>query len=425
MKHEFDLSLYLVTDRPLSQGRDMEWIVEEAVSGGATIVQLREKECSTGEFVQLAQNLKKCLSQYGIPLIINDRIDVALAIDADGVHIGQSDMPYSMARRLLGKDKIIGLSVETLDEVRAAEALDVDYIAISPVYSTNTKTDTSRPFMLSGLEKAMRLTTHRVVAIGGMNSDTIAPVMKRGIEGVAVVSAIVSARSPKMAAAELCKIVNDNRATWSSVAWNAVSERFEAMASHPFNVEMAAGTLSAERFTGYLQQDIIYIANYAREMELLAGMMPDAEMRTLFATLASEGMESEKALHRVLSERLGGISQVRASEVTERYMAYTRKYIESGNVALALAAVLPCLWVYNELGKVLQGCCTKHDNPYYEWIETYSSPQMSNFVEKAVAMADSLAASATAAERAAMLRVFAGAVQLELEFFDYGYNGGL
>ena len=213
MKPTFDLSLYLVTDRPLAQGRDINWIVREAVAGGVTMVQLREKECSTAEFVALARELKMVLQPLGIPLVINDRIDVALAVDADGVHIGQSDMPYEIVRALLGKDKIVGLSVETVEEVIAANALDVDYIGISPVYATPTKTDTLTPFGLEGIEEVMRLSRHRCVAIGGMNRDTIGEVIARGVEGVAVVSAIVAAESPREASAELAKIIRDKQDT--------------------------------------------------------------------------------------------------------------------------------------------------------------------------------------------------------------------
>lgn len=211
MKIPFDLSFYLVTDRPLSGGRDMAWIVREAAAGGVTMVQLREKECSTAEFIALARELKRALSPLGIPLIINDRVDVALAVDADGVHIGQSDMPYDVTRRLLGPDKIIGLSVETMEEVIAANALDVDYIGISPVYATPTKTDTLAPFGLKGIEEVMRLSRHRCVAIGGMNCDTIGEVIARGVEGVAVVSAIVAADSPREASEELAAIIRRNR----------------------------------------------------------------------------------------------------------------------------------------------------------------------------------------------------------------------
>ena len=207
----FDLSLYLVTDRPLSGGRDMAWIVREAAAGGVTMVQLREKDCSTSEFIALARELKAALQPFGIPLIINDRVDVALAVDADGVHIGQSDMPYETARALLGRDKIIGLSVETMDEVIAANALDVDYIGISPVYATPTKTDTLTPFGLEGVDEVMRLSRHRCVAIGGMNRDTIGEVIAHGVEGVAVVSAIVAAASPREASAELAAIIEKKR----------------------------------------------------------------------------------------------------------------------------------------------------------------------------------------------------------------------
>ena len=196
------LRLYLVTDRPLCLGRELEWIVSEAVKGGVTMVQLREKDADTRDFVALGLRLKELLTPLGVPLIINDRIDVALAVDADGVHIGQSDMPYEIARRLLGPGKIIGLSVENIDEVIRANALDVDYIAVSPVYGTPTKTDTAEPFGLEGLRRAVELTRHPVVAIGGMNERTAADVFAAGADGIAVVSAICSAPDP--AAASHC-----------------------------------------------------------------------------------------------------------------------------------------------------------------------------------------------------------------------------
>ena len=201
------LKLYLVTDRDLSLGRSLEEIVREAVAGGVTIVQLREKDAATGEFVELGRRLMSLLKPLGVPLIINDRVDVALAVDADGVHIGQSDMTYADARRLLGPDKIIGLSVENFEDLEAANKLDVDYIGISPVYGTPTKTDTAEPFGLEGLRKAVEMSVHPTVAIGGMNVATVGEVIGAGADGVAVVSAICSAMSPRDAAAELAAIV--------------------------------------------------------------------------------------------------------------------------------------------------------------------------------------------------------------------------
>ena len=204
------LKLYLVTDRDLSLGRSLEEVVSEAVAGGVTLVQLREKDAATGEFIELAGRLMKILTPLGIPLIINDRVDVALAVDADGVHIGQSDMPYETARRLLGPDKIIGLSVENMDDLIKANSLDVDYVGISPVYGTPTKTDTAEPFGLEGLRKAVNMSMHPTVAIGGMNAGTIADVMAAGTDGVAVVSAICSAENIREAAAQLKAIVESN-----------------------------------------------------------------------------------------------------------------------------------------------------------------------------------------------------------------------
>ncbi len=205
------LSLYLVTDRQLSKGRGLEEVVGSAVKGGVTMVQLREKEASTREFIEIARRLKTLLSACGVPLIINDRIDVALAAEADGVHIGQSDMPYADARRLLGPEKIIGLSVETMDEVVSANALDVDYVGISPVFTTPTKTDTFRPFGIEGLREAVRLSTHPTVAIGGINLSTAAEVLAAGADGLAVVSAICSADSPEKAAQKLTEIIRQHK----------------------------------------------------------------------------------------------------------------------------------------------------------------------------------------------------------------------
>lgn len=209
--NKFDLSLYLVTDRDLSMGRSLEEIVEEAVKGGITMLQLREKNTSTADFYKIACSLKDLLKGHNIPLIINDRLDIAIASDADGLHIGQSDMPYSVVREILGKDKIIGLSVETIEQAREANELDVDYIGLSPVFSTNTKTDINTPLELEGIREIASFTKHKTVAIGGINTQNTGDIIKNGANGIAVVSAIISQESPKMAAAELKKIIKEAR----------------------------------------------------------------------------------------------------------------------------------------------------------------------------------------------------------------------
>lgn len=206
--NEQSLRLYLVTDRAAASGRSISDVVLEAVKGGVTMVQLREKACSTRDFVALGCELRKILSPFGVPLIVNDRVDVALACNADGVHIGQSDMPYDIARRLLGPDRIIGLSVECMEDVYAANSLDVDYIGVSPVFSTPTKTDTARPFGLEGLREAVRASVHPVVGIGGINASNVSDVILCGADGIAVVSAVMSADSPLLAARVLLDKMN-------------------------------------------------------------------------------------------------------------------------------------------------------------------------------------------------------------------------
>lgn len=201
------LRLYLVTDRNLALGRRLEDVVMAAVRGGVTMVQLREKECTSREFLELALSLKSCLSGSGVPLIINDRVDIALACDADGVHVGQSDLPCDVVRRLMGPDRIVGLSVESIDDAVKANSADVDYIGISPVFSTPTKTDTAPALGLEGIRKITVVSRHPSVGIGGLNCGNAGQVILAGADGVSVVSAIMSAPDPEKAAAGLSSII--------------------------------------------------------------------------------------------------------------------------------------------------------------------------------------------------------------------------
>ncbi len=214
MKKDFDYSLYLVTDRAMAGKRSLEAVVAEAVAGGVTAVQLREKDLPARDFVGCAMALKKRLAPLGVPLIINDRVDVALAAGADGVHLGQGDMAYEHARKILGPDAVIGLSVETIEQAEAANRLDADYIGLSPVFSTPTKTDVTTSLGLDGVRRIQEITSHKTVAIGGINSDTIKDVLEAGADGIAVVSAVMAAESPRDAARELAEIIRKYRYGW-------------------------------------------------------------------------------------------------------------------------------------------------------------------------------------------------------------------
>ena len=418
------LKLYLVTDRELSLGRSLEEVVSEAVAGGVTIVQLREKDASTGEFVELAMRLKAILKPYGIPLIINDRVDVALAVDADGVHIGQSDMPYEIARKLLGPDKIIGLSVENMDDLLKANELDVDYVGISPVYGTPTKTDTAEPFGLEGLKEAVRLSMHPTVAIGGMNKSTAADVISTGCDGIAVVSAISSAENIREAASELKKIVEDNHSTsWCQHIWRASDRIYKKILGLEFISDLSDGTLDVDIFSRYIAQDEIYLRNYYRNMFALADMMDDEADKELFLSFAQSGMEGEKAMHDLLIERYGMDMDVKASVVTVGYNDLIQNAINSGNKYCALAVMLPCMWIYNRVGLHILQMSQLENNPYKEWILEYGNEEFSEGVNRVLDIIDAWAKEVDQETADEMNRLYLMAALYEYAFWDYAYYG--
>ena len=199
--------LYLVTDRGLCGNRSLEDVACQALVGGAACIQLREKDMSTRFFVEEARRMKALTVRFGVPLIINDRIDVALVSGADGIHIGQGDMPYAEARKLMGPRAIIGLSVETWDDVVEAEALDVNYLGVSPVFETPTKTDTKGNWGLEGLARIKAYSRHPLVAIGGLNASNAKDVVIAGADCIAIVSAICAAPDPLRASREINAII--------------------------------------------------------------------------------------------------------------------------------------------------------------------------------------------------------------------------
>ena len=204
--------LYFVTDSGLCGSRPVADVVLAAIRGGAACVQLREKDAATRAFVEEARMIKEMVAPFRIPLIINDSLDVALAVGADGVHVGRDDMPYEIARRLLGPDAIIGLSVETWADVERAETLAVDYLGVSPIFATPTKTDTKAPWGIDGLARIKAFSRHPLVAIGGLNASNAAAVVAAGADGVAVVSAICASPDPATAARELAEVIRLARA---------------------------------------------------------------------------------------------------------------------------------------------------------------------------------------------------------------------
>ncbi len=205
---KFDPMLYLVTDPELTRGRAVKDIVKTAVAGGVTAVQLREKTASTRVFIEKAEELLEILKDTGVPLIINDRVDVALAVGVDGVHLGQSDMPYSTARRILGAGAIIGVSVDSVDDAVSLSGRGIDYFGVSPIFATGTKPDHAPPLGLEGLRAIRESVPEPLIAIGGINAENAADVIAAGADGIAVVTAITLAEDPTIAAKELIEVIN-------------------------------------------------------------------------------------------------------------------------------------------------------------------------------------------------------------------------
>ncbi|MCW8347473.1 MULTISPECIES: thiamine phosphate synthase [Vibrio] len=198
--------LYLVTDEQQDLQTQLK-VVEQAVQGGVTMVQVREKHHDIRAFINKAAAIKQVLEGSNVPLIINDRVDVALAINADGVHLGQSDMPVELARQLLGPNKLLGLSIENEQQLKHANNLPIDYIGLSAIFATATKSNIKKQWGLVGLENALNQTTLPIVAIGGINKTNISAIAQTGVHGIALVSAISHASSPQQAARELTRLL--------------------------------------------------------------------------------------------------------------------------------------------------------------------------------------------------------------------------
>lgn len=205
---KIDPTLYFITDSTNYTEEEFLFRVEQALKGGATLLQLREKEKSTREYIELAEKVHEITKQYNVPLIIDDRVDVALAIDAEGVHVGASDMPVTTARKLMGEDKIVGATAKTVPWAKEAYEQGADYLGVGAIYPTTTKVVTvlTSTKTLDAITKAVPIPVN---AIGGLNKDNLDILKGIGISGICVVSAIMKADDPKTEAETLLSLTKD------------------------------------------------------------------------------------------------------------------------------------------------------------------------------------------------------------------------
>lgn len=210
MRSKVDYSLYLCTDRRLMTAATVEESVEQGIRGGCTLIQLREKEVSSREFYRTARAVKAVTDRYRVPLIINDRADIALAVGAAGVHVGQSDLPCGVLRGILGEEKIIGVSASSLEEAVRAEQDGADYLGVGAMFATGTKTDAKLVSMeeLRAIRRAVRIP---VVVIGGINRNTAPAFRGTGVDGLAVVSAVIAQPDIAEAARGLLRVFREER----------------------------------------------------------------------------------------------------------------------------------------------------------------------------------------------------------------------
>lgn len=208
MKSDIDYSIYLVTDRELMSSETLEEAVEQSIAGGTTLVQLREKTSDSMEFYNTAVRIKRITSRRNIPLIINDRVDIALAVDAEGVHVGQTDIPAAVVRHIIGDNKILGVSVSNAEEAIKAERDGADYLGVGAMFATDTKTNAN----IVTIEELARIRNNvsiPIVVIGGINEKTVPLFKGAGINGISVVSAIIAAKDITAAAKKLKKLFEE------------------------------------------------------------------------------------------------------------------------------------------------------------------------------------------------------------------------
>lgn len=211
--------------------------------------------------------------------------------------------------------------------------------------------------------------------------------------------------------------------SWTREAWREALPVYNGIIAHPFIKELASGTLATERFDRYLAQDEVYIGNYGRQMFELAALIPDPEEKAMFEAFAHEGLEGEKAMHALLIDRFGIDTAAQPSPITAEYNAHSEAAIRTGSKEIGLAAMLPCMWVYNEVGKHILSIASTDGNPYAEWIAEYGNDAFTEGVNAVLAMADRYAAAADEATRARMTEEFVAATRFEYWFWDWGYCG--
>lgn len=333
--NKIDYSVYLVTDRDILKGRDLCEAVEESILGGVTIVQLREKKATYEEFVTLGKKLHEITKKYGVPLIINDNVEVAIEVGAEGIHVGQSDESLLKVREKVGKNMIIGVSVENVEEARKAQEEGADYLGIGSIFYTGSKKDINEPIGIKGLKEIVESIDIPNVAIGGIHLDNVVEVMRSGTDGVAVISEILGKENIKKATEilkkyvvgeikmkEFAKIITDIREKKPIVYQITNTVTINDCA----NVTLAIG---ASPIMSFCEDELEDVLSFASALVINIGTM-DKSMRKI---VVKAGKIANRLGKPVVLDPVGAGATKARKELVEELLEKVKFAVIKGNVA--------------------------------------------------------------------------------------------
>lgn len=328
-------NLCLVTDRDILNGKSLEKAVEDSILGGATMIQLREKNICENEFIEIGKKIKKITDKYNIPLLINDKVNVALEIDANGVHLGQDDMNPVKAREILGENKIIGLSISTLEEFKKSKEYPVDYYGVGPIYPTISKSDAQKPMGLEGLKELRKLTDKPLMAIGGITEENTLEILENGGDGIAVISNILKDENVKRNTKKL-KTIFEKKELMEKVAGKIEKLRDRNPLIYHLtnmvtindcaNVTLGIGASPLMSFSEEELEDIIKISE---ALVLNIGTM-DKEMVSMAVKMGKMGNKYKKP---IVFDPVGAGATKARKELVEKLMENIKFSVVKGNLA--------------------------------------------------------------------------------------------
>lgn len=428
MKFQTDmLTLYAVTDRTWLGGRTLAEVVEQAIRGGATMVQLREKDKTSDEILASAREIAPVCRKYGVPFIMNDSIELARQAGADGVHLGQSDVPDGDVRRM-AEGLILGMSANTVESAKRAEALGADYLGVGAVFGTTTKHD-ARHLSPEKLREITASVSIPVVAIGGISADNILELTGCGMQGAAVVSALFAQDDPLQAARDLRGKAECMKQSGMTARLLASSvDLWQAYYDHPFVQGIQNGTLDHEKFRFYTIQDYLYLLDYAKVFAVGMSRADDPAVMHTFSQYISQIMDCEMNVHEGYMGTFGITKdELRAAQpslANRSYTSYMLACAQAGGPAEALTAILACAVSYEHIAKEMvrrQPDCIS--DPFYgAWVASYASEQYAEENRVLCGMVDRLTANYTETQCAKLIDIFRTCARYEKAFWDMSWN---